>query len=184
VVSSATIHRFVIELSDIDDGVYETLDLRIARHPSEDQERLVVRVLARAMAHETGLEFGRGLSEVEDAALWKMTPTGEIETWIDVGAPSAQRLHRASKRAERVKVYTHKPESSLRREWSSRAVHRADTIEIVQLDPGLIRDLAADLSRTVTWYLTIQDRILSVSEGERNLQSEVVSSTLTALLAT
>ncbi|MBL4686632.1 MAG: YaeQ family protein, partial [Nannocystaceae bacterium] len=86
---TATVHRFEIELADIDRGVYESLDLRVARHPSEDEARVVVRVLARAIAHEDGLEFGRGLSTVEDPALWTRTPTGEVATWIDVGLPSA-----------------------------------------------------------------------------------------------
>ena len=93
----STLYRFLVDFSDIDHGVYETLDLRAAQHPSLEEDRLVVRVLARAIAHEEGLEFGRGLSTPEDAGLIKMTITGQIGTWIDVGLPSAERLHRASK---------------------------------------------------------------------------------------
>ncbi|MEM6991146.1 MAG: YaeQ family protein [Myxococcota bacterium] len=165
---SATLHRFQIELADIDRGVYDSLDLRVARHPSEDAERVVVRVLARALAHEEGLEFGRGLSTVEDAALWTRSPHGEITTWIDVGIPAAERLHRASKRAGRVLVVTHKPEMALRQAWSSREIHRAEAIEVIQLDPSLVAAIADPLDRTESWYVTVQDGLLSVARDERS----------------
>ncbi len=137
--TTATIYRIQLELSDIDRHVYETLDLRVAQHPSEDGERLVVRVLARALAHEEGLDFGRGLSKAEDAALWTHAPTGEIETWIDVGVPSAERLHRASKRAGKLLVFTHKSETSLRKEWGSRRIHQAQAIALYRLPPDFMR---------------------------------------------
>ena len=101
---SSTIRTFTVELADVDRGVYETLDLRVAQHPSETVDRLTVRVLARCLAHEENLEFGRGLSEVEDPALWSTDNTGEVMLWVDVGAPSAERVHRASKRSARVMV--------------------------------------------------------------------------------
>ena len=165
---SATLYRFQLELADIDRNVYESLDLRVARHPSEDDERMVVRVLARALAHEEHLDFGRGLSNVEDPALQSLALTGEIETWIDVGMPSADRLHRASKRATKVVVFTHKHEQPLRKQWSSRTIHNAAKIELIRLDPKLVRALCEDLARSVNWYLSVQDGVLSVADGERN----------------
>lgn len=170
---TATVHRFEIELADIDRGVYESLDFRVARHPSEDEARVVVRVLARAVAHEDGLEFGRGLSTVEDPALWTRTPTGEVATWIDVGLPSAERLHRASKRADRVLVFTHKLDTALSKTWSSRSVHRAETIEIVRLPIDFVTDLAEQLERNVRWYITVQDGLVSVTHGERSIDGQL-----------
>jgi uncharacterized protein YaeQ len=175
---SAKIFRFQVELSDIDRGVYESLDLRVAKHPSEDEERVVVRVLARALAHETGLEFGRGLSNVEEPALWTHTATGEVCTWIDVGAPSAARLHRASKAADRVLVFTHKPTATLSREWSARAIHRAREVIVVRLGELFIRELAERLGRTVTWFVIIQDGRIGVSVDGQEVACDVVQTTL------
>lgn len=180
---SSTLYRFQIELADIDRGIYESLDLRVAQHPSEDAERMVVRVLARALAHEDGLEFGHGLSNAEDPALSKRSLTSEIETWIDVGIPGAERLHRASKRAERVLVFTHKLAVALRKEWSSRSIHGADRLEVYRLDPAMISALAEGLARSMTWYLTVQDGNLSVSEGEGNVEGSVQKLSLTDFLA-
>lgn len=179
----ATLYRFNLELSDIDRGIYKALDLRVARHPSEDEERLVVRVLAHAVADEDGLEFGRGLSAVEDAALWTRGPGGNVGTWIDVGAPTAERLHRASKAADRVVVVTHKPPELLRKEWSSRRIHRPESLEIIQLPPGLIRSLAEDLTRNEAWYVTLHDGTLSVGDGDRVVDGPCSRSSLASFLA-
>lgn len=176
-------HRFQLELADIDRGVYESLDLRVARHPSEGEERMLLRVLARAVAHEPGLEFGRGLSAVEDPTLWRHSATGEIELWIDVGMPSADRLHQASKRAAKVCVFTDKGEAALRKAWSSRRVHRAEEIELVFVPTSLVRDLAEALERSVTWYLTVQDGLVSVAQGDRNFEGALRRSTLAEFLA-
>ncbi len=180
---TATLHRFKIELADIDRSVYETLDLRVARHPSEDVERLVVRVLARAIEHEGGLEFGRGLSTVEDPALWTQTQTGEVTTWIDVGVPSADRLHRASKRAKRVVVLTHKSRSALHKAWSSRPVHRAEAIEVVEIEAALVQSLARQADRTVHWYLTMQDGIVTVASGDESESGSLTRQSLADFLA-
>ncbi|MBV1861570.1 MAG: YaeQ family protein [Nannocystaceae bacterium] len=179
---SATLHHFLIELSDIDRGVYESIELRVARHPSEDPSRVVIRVLARAIEHEAEMEFGRGLAEAEDPALWSRTPTGEVKTWIDVGVPSSDRLHRASKRSERVVVFTHKRRASLVQAWSSRKIHRAESIEVLQLDPALVDTLAESLERNVSWFVTIHEGLLSVAFGEQSVQAQLIRGTLAAFL--
>ncbi|MEE9384049.1 MAG: YaeQ family protein [Nannocystaceae bacterium] len=180
---SATMYRFHIDLSDIDHGLYESLDLRVARHPSEDEDRVVVRVLARAIAHEPGLAFGRGLSNVEDAALWRHSPAGEIETWIEVGMPSADRLHRASKAARTLRVFTDKPAVLLRKAWSSRVVHGATQIEIVQLPRGLVRELARNLGQNVTWYLMLQDGQIQVASEEHSVDGPLTRLSLQDFLS-
>lgn len=182
---ASTLYRFQIEVADIDRSVYESLDLRVPCHPSEDEERLVVRVLARAMQHDQGLEFGRGLSSAEDAALWIRSGTGAVQLWIDIGLPSAERLHRASKHAAQVCVYTNKLDMPLRKEWSSRKIHKAESIEVVRLPSDLVSNLAAHIERSNTWYLTIQDGELSVSYGggEHSVAGNIVRTTLAAFLA-
>lgn len=180
---TATLYKFEIEFSDIDAGVYETLNLRVAQHPSEDEERLVVRVLARTLRHEEGLEFGRGLSTTEDAELWSRTPTGEIATWIEVGQPSADRLHRASKAAEQLIVVTHKSETALKKEWSVRRIHRAEDIQVLRLDPEMIARLAAGLERRTSWHVTIFDGQLTVTCGDDPIEGALEQVSLASVVS-
>ena len=180
---TATLYKFEIEFADIDRGIYETLDLRVAQHPSEDGERLVVRVLARTLRHEEGLEFGRGLSTPEDAELWSRTDTGEIATWIEIGQPSADRLHRANKAAQQLTVVTHKSETALKKEWSVRRIHQAEDIEVLLLDPTLVQQLAANLERRTKWHVTIFDGQLSVACGGDPIEGTLEQVSLARLVS-
>ena len=91
------LHRFQIALADVDRSVYTDLDVHVARHPSEDVPFLLTRVLAFALEHAEGLEFGKGLSDADEPAVWRRTGDGRVLTWIDVGSPAPGRLHRAAK---------------------------------------------------------------------------------------
>jgi uncharacterized protein YaeQ len=124
VTLTATIHHFAIGLCDVDRGVYETLALKVARHPSEAEDHLVTRVLAYCLELTEGLNFSRGLSEPDEPALSVRDLTGRLRAWIDVGAPDAARLHRASKAAPRVAVYTHKSPAQLLRQLGGVRIHQ------------------------------------------------------------
>src|ERR1700689_1184570 len=110
---SATIYVFRIELADSDRNVYESLELRVARHPSETAEYLLTRVLAYCLEFTEGIAFSKGLSEPDEPAIAGRDRTGALRAWIDVGAPDAARLHRASKAAPRVAVYAHRNAAQL-----------------------------------------------------------------------
>src|SRR2546428_13926551 len=97
----ATIHQFSVQLSHVDRGVYESLDLRVARHPSESEEFLCARLLAFCLEQREGLAFSKGLADPDQPALEVRDLTGVMKAWIEVGAPDAARLHRASKAAPR-----------------------------------------------------------------------------------
>jgi len=118
---AATMFTFDIDLADADRQVYETLALRVARHPSESEEYLVARVLAYAMEHTEGIAFSRGVSEPDEPAILVRDLTGAIQSWIEIGSPDAARLHRAAKAAPRVAVYTHKDAAPLLRNLSGSA---------------------------------------------------------------
>ena len=105
---SSTIFVVAIDLADADRNVYETLALRLARHPSESDEFLVARLLAYCLEHTEGIEFSRGLSDADEPPIAVRDLTGRLRAWIDVGTPSPDRLHRAAKLAPRVAVYVHK----------------------------------------------------------------------------
>ena len=102
---AATLYQFTIDLSDMDRGVYETLDVRVARHPSETMAYMLVRVLAYCLEYQEGISLTEGVSSGDEPALLVRDLTGQVLAWIEVGLPDADRLHRASKRAARVAVY-------------------------------------------------------------------------------
>ncbi len=178
VALTSTMYRFAVELSDIDRAVYETLDLRVPCHPSEEQHRLIVRVLARLLLSEEGLEFGRGLSHTDDPALWTRGPHGAIKRWVDVGAPSTERIHRASKAAAATHVVTTKPNDALRREWSKREFHQPEHIEVVHLSDSFVQRLVETLDRRNTWSVVIQDSELMVTVAQETFATNLARTTI------
>jgi uncharacterized protein YaeQ len=151
---SATIRRFVITVADSDRDVYETLDLRVAQHPSESERYLVARLLARALEHAEGVDFSRGLAMAEEPALLQHDLQGTVTGWIEVGSPSLERLHKASKTGPRVVVYAWKGAEALAIELPGK-VYRAERIELHALDQAFLDDVASTLDRNNTWSLAI-----------------------------
>src|SRR5450432_571635 len=161
---TATIHHFEIALSDVDRSVYETLELRVARHPSESARYLVTRTLAYCLAYEEGIAFSKGgLSSAEEPPIAVRDPTGILLAWIDVGLPSAERLHKATKAARRVAVFTHVDPPLLRREASSRAIHRLDEIEVYRFEPALLDAIEGAIDRSTELEIVRTDGRLYVT---------------------
>lgn len=171
---SATIYNFDVELADNDRGVYESLALRLARHPSESEEYLVARLLAYLLEFTEGIGFSRGVSSPDEPAIAVRDLTGAIGAWIDIGAPDAARLHRASKAAGRVAVYTHKDPTQFLKGLAGEKIHRAAALELYAIDRALIGALVARLERRVAFSLLIADRELFVSIGTDTLTGKVV----------
>ena len=170
---TATIHTFDIDLADSDRHVYESLALRVARHPSESEEYLLTRVLAYALEFTEGIEFTRGLFEPDEPAIAVRDLTGTMRAWIDVGAPEAARLHRASKAVPRVAVYAHRDPMQLVSRLAGARIHRAEALELYAIDRDLIGALAARLERRVAWSLSVQDRELYLTIGGDTLSGRV-----------
>ena len=158
----ATIYRFAVELSDLDRGVFETLDLRVARHPSESARFLVVRLLARCLEHETGIEMTRGVSDTELPALVVRDLQGGLSAWIEVGVPAAKRVHKATSRADRVAVYAHKQADTLVAVLRAADLRRADRVTVTYFDDAFVEGLEAALERAATWAITLSDGTLYV----------------------
>jgi uncharacterized protein YaeQ len=167
------LHRFEIALADVDRGVYTDLDLRVARHPSEDEPFLLTRVLAFALEHKEGLAFSKGLSEADEPALWVKTGDGRVVEWIDVGAPAADRLHRASKLAERVIVWCHRRPDMLQQRCTKEKVHKGESIRVVKVPPELLESLAKCLDRNNKWDLSRHEGRVTIVCG-----AEVVEAVL------
>jgi uncharacterized protein YaeQ len=171
---SATVYNFDIELADSDRHMYESLTLRVARHPSESEEYLVARLLAYLLEFAEGIEFSRGVSDPDEPAIAIRDLTGAIKTWIDIGTPDAARLHKASKAAERVAVYTHKDPTQFLKQLSGERIHRADALELYAIDRKFVTEVVARLERRTAFSLSVTDRELYLSIGADNLTGRVV----------
>ncbi len=153
--------------------MYETLDLRVARHPSESVPYMLARVLAYGLSWETGIELGPGLGEADEPAVRVRDAYGNVTKWIDVGTPSAERMHRASKAVSRVVVFTHHDPELLRREAARSRIHRVDHIEVYALDPRFLDALGAHVERHTHLELTATEGQLYVEAGGETLETTV-----------
>jgi len=170
---TATIYNFDVELADADRRVYESLALRVARHPSESEEYLVARVLAYLLEFTEGIEFSRGISDPDAPTIAVRDLTGAITSWIEIGTPDAARLHKASKAARRVAVYTHKDPAQFLRQIESEKIHRVEALELYAMDRALVEALVSRLERRVAFSLSVNDRELYLSIGSENLTGVV-----------
>jgi len=177
---TSTIYNFDIDLADVERGVYERLELRLARHPSETEEYLVTRLLAYCLDYAPGIAFSAGLSNAEEPAIAVRDLTGALLAWIDIGAPDAARLHRASKAAPRVAVYTHKDPAQLLRKWAGTRIHRAAELELYSVEATLLAELVARLTRRMAFALSVSDGHLYLKVGDEALDGTVTRHPLRA----
>jgi len=174
VATGATVYNFDIDLADSDRGVYETLALRVARHPSESEEFLVTRVLTYALEFVEGIAFSTGgLSDPDDPALTVRDLTGALRVWIEIGAPDPSRLHKASKASPRVAVYSHKDSDRWLERLAGERIHRAEDLEIYVIEPALVGALVKRLDRRMAFALSIAERELFISLGDETLSGKV-----------
>jgi uncharacterized protein YaeQ len=160
---------FDVRLADADRGVYETLRIRAARHPSETAEYLMTRVLAYCLEYTEGIAFSKGLSDPDDPAISVRDLTGALQAWIEVGAPDAARLHKAMKAAPNVTVYVHRDVDLLLSRLAGERIHRAAELRVVAVDRELLAALVARLDRRMDFDLAVSDQTLYLSLGEETL---------------
>lgn len=170
---TATIYRLHVQLSDVDRGVYELLDLRVARHPSESMRFLLTRLIAYALSYEEGIAFSKGgLSSADEPPISIHDPTGVLVAWIDVGAPSADRLHKAAKAARSVSVFT-ADLAGLRREAGARVIHRAEEIAVWKLQPAFLSALEEKLDRTTKLELVRTEEQLYLTVAGASIEGTI-----------
>jgi len=172
----ATIHTFAIELADIDRGVYEQLELRVARHPSEAADYLVARVLAYCLEYTDGIAWTQGIAAGDEPAIWVHDPTGRLTAWIEIGLPDAERLHRASKRADRVAIYSHRDNPQQRAHLAGKSIYRAETIPIYTIDRRFVAKLAGLVERRTVLALTVTEQQLYAEIAGRSLVTPIAES--------
>jgi uncharacterized protein YaeQ len=169
----STIFKAELQVSDLDRNHFATHALTIARHPSETDERMMVRVLAFALNADDALEFGRGLSSEGEADLVKRDLTGAIDLWIDVGLPDGREVRKAAGRAREVKVYLYGGRAAgLWWGENEASLARLANVSVVELPPSITAELGALAQRNMRLDCTIQDGQLWLAANGGTLHFE------------
>lgn len=167
----ATIYTFDIELADTDRAVYQSLNLRVAQHPSETPDYLLTRVLAYCLEYTEGIVFSKGLSDPDDPAIAVRDLTGALQVWVDIGLPEPERLHRASKAAPRVAVYTHKDPAQWAVKLAATKIHRAEKLEVFAFDRTWLAQFVARLERRMKFSLARSEGEIYLTVGDDTTQT-------------
>jgi len=171
----STVYKAQLQLADMDRALYADHALTLALHPSETEERLLVRLLAFALlvpadTNRGALQFARGLSDADEPDLWQPDLTGQLVQWVEVGQPDERRLARACGRAERVTILAYGPAVPVW--WSAleNKVARLANLAVWQLPSAQARELAALARRSMAWQVTVQDGTVWVGDQERSVE--------------
>ncbi len=171
----ATIFKATLAVADMDRNYYATHALTLARHPSENDERMMVRVLAFALHAHAGLAFGRGLSADDEPDLWLRDDTGVIDVWIDVGLPEERLLRKAAGRARAVFVYGYGGRAVDL--WWSRnkdALARVHNLTVRNVAPESVQALAGLVARSMDLHCTVQDGHIWLSDQAATVPVEII----------
>ncbi|KPC52092.1 YaeQ family protein [Amantichitinum ursilacus] len=168
----ATIYKADLNISDMDRGYYASHNLTIARHPSETDERMMLRVLAFACHASETLAFGRGISDEDDAAVWQKSLIDEVELWIDLGLPDDKRIRKLSQRSQQAWIYAYGSGKTAEMwfEANRATIQRFDNLHVVHVSGDTMAGLAAMAERTMQLQCTIQDAEVWLSDDKTNLQ--------------
>lgn len=166
----ATIFKADLQIADMDRNYYGSHGLTIARHPSETDERMMVRLLAFACLADERLDFGKGLSDADEPDLWQKDLTGAIDLWIEVGQPDERRIIKACGRAARVVVYCYGGNGAAIW-WGqiNRKLERLRNLTVINLPAGAASELARLTRRSMQFQCTIQDGQIWLTDGEQTV---------------
>ncbi|WP_266160415.1 YaeQ family protein [Dyella silvatica] len=155
---NATIYKVELQISDMDRHYYATHALTLARHPSETEERLMVRLLAFALYADERLEFGKGLSNDDEPDLWRKAYTDEIELWIDLGQPDEARIRKACGRSQRVVVINYSGRGAdIWWDKIANSLSRSKNLTVLDIPASTVEELTHLLERGVRLQCLIQD---------------------------
>lgn len=166
----ATIYKAELQIADMDRNYYETHILTLARHPSETEERVMVRLLAFAIHANEALTFTKGLFDVEEPDLWQKDLTGAIDLWIEVGQPDEKVLLKACGRSEHVVVYSYSATSHIWWKQLANKVERCKNLTVIDLPAAATEQLATMCQRTMQLQCTIQDGQIWITDGNQTVE--------------
>lgn len=167
----ATIFKAEIQVSDMDRNHYQNYSFTIARHPSETDERMLVRLLAFALHADEALHFTKGLSTDDEPDLWQKSLSGEIELWIELGQPDERRIRKACGRAKQVVIYCY-DDRSARIWWQQNKdkLERCKNLTVIGLPAGTSSSMAQMTTRNMQLNFTIQDGHIWLADGNAALE--------------
>jgi uncharacterized protein YaeQ len=171
----STIYRTNLQISDIDRGVYETLQITVAQHPSETEERLVARLLAMAIFYEPDLTFTKGISATDEPDIWVVGPDGKTLVWVEVGLPEADRIIKAGRHSEKVALLACGKALPI---WEQLHLHKLDKIKnltVVSVEQSFISALASQLERSINWSITITEGALYLTSGTITYETAILT---------
>jgi len=171
----ATIYKAGLQIADMDRNYYAEHALTVARHPSETDERMMVRLLAFALNANEHVVFGKGLSETDEPDLWQKDLSGVIAHWIEVGQPNDRRLLRACGRADRVTVYAYGNSAELWWKPIAEKLARAKNLAVWRIPASASQILGRLASRTMRLQCTVQDGQLWFSDAAVTVQIEMAA---------
>lgn len=170
----ATIYKADLNVADIDRDYYAEHALTLACHPSETEERMMVRLLAFALFAGDGLAFGGGVSTQDEPALWQKDLTGRVRLWIELGHPTERDLRRAAGKAERVAVLCYGGRGSSA--WWANArkeLERLKNLTVLSIPAPAAQDLGGMAERTMRLQCNIQDEVASIISGDHLVEVEI-----------
>lgn len=171
----ATICKAELNIADMDRGYYADHALTLAQHPSENDERLMLRLLAFVLHAHEHLAFTKGLSDPDEPDLWQKDLTGAIEVWIDLGQPDEKRVLKACGRSRQVVVIAHGNAAPIWWEGIAPKLERARNLTVKRLVASGDKPLATFVQKNMTLQCTVQDGQIWLSDGERSAQIDVVT---------
>jgi uncharacterized protein YaeQ len=169
----STIYRVGIQLSDIDRGRYESMQITVARHPSETEERLLARILAYALYYEPELTFTKGVGAGDEPDLWSKGPDGRVRCWIEVGLPDAERLVKASRHSEQVVLCAFGSSLPVWEKQHLPKLAGIANLTVISLEQAFLGRLSERLQRSISWSLTITEGSLYLAIDGETLESSV-----------
>jgi len=167
----STVFKALLQVTDMDRHYYHDHALTIARHPSEQDGRMMMRLLAFALHASDALQFSKGLSTDDEPDLWQKSLSDEIELWIDLGQPDEKRIRKACGRAQQVVIYTYQQRSASAW-WQQQAASlaRFNNLAVVSIDDAAVLALGSMVQRSMQLQCTIQDGALWFGDGEAAIE--------------
>ena len=171
----STVYKAALQVADMDRSHYRDHALTLALHPSETEERLMVRLLAHALLApndetDTPLVPARGLSDTDEPDLWQLDRTGAVQQWVEVGQPDDRRLARACGRSGRVTIYAYAASTPIWWKGIADKVARLSNLAVWQVDAAASQALAALATRSMQLQVTVQDGQVWVGDGSRSVE--------------
>ena len=167
----STIFKVELQVSDLDRHYYQTHTLTVAQHPSETEQRMMVRILAFALNASDALEFTKGLSTDDVPDLWEKSLTGEIQHWIEIGQPSAKRVKKACNQSNKVSVYTFSGHSAeVWRQQNKADFARQTKLRLIDFPDGQLTELTQCVARSMSLQCTIQEGLIWFGDAHSSIE--------------